>query len=75
SIDFSTMVMLSIFSAIPVSYILAQNWLASFAYKIDLTWWFFVASAVSALLIAWLTVAVQTLKAARTNPVKSIRSE
>ncbi|MEL6593071.1 MAG: FtsX-like permease family protein, partial [Bacteroidota bacterium] len=75
SIDFSKMVMLSIFIAIPVSYILAQNWLASFAYKIDLTWWFFVASAVSALLIAWLTVAVQTLKAARTNPVKSIRSE
>ncbi|MFK7920975.1 MAG: ABC transporter permease [Bacteroidia bacterium] len=75
SIDFSKMVILSILIAIPSSYLLAKHWLESFAYKIELAWWFFAASAIFALLIAWLTVAVQTLKAASANPVKSIRSK
>ncbi|MEM6343949.1 MAG: ABC transporter permease [Bacteroidota bacterium] len=75
SLDFSKMIILSIVIAVPISYWIAQRWLESFAYKIELAWWFFGASAFSALLIAWLTVAVQTLKAARTNPVQSIRNQ
>jgi putative ABC transport system permease protein len=38
-------------------------------------WWFFVGSAVAALLIAWLTVGIQTLRAAGANPIRYLRSE
>jgi len=49
-------VLTAIVIALPLSYFVARKWLDGFAYKIDLEWWFFVGSAVLALLIAWFTV-------------------
>ncbi|MBK8191705.1 MAG: hypothetical protein IPK76_00290 [Lewinellaceae bacterium] len=52
-----------------------NQWLADFAYRIDIQWWIFAAAGAVALLIAFLTVGFQSMKAALTNPVKSLRSE
>jgi len=52
-----------------------HKWLQDFAYRVDLSWWIFVFAAGLAILIALLTVSLQSIKAAVTNPVKSLRSE
>jgi putative ABC transport system permease protein len=73
--DFTKMVMVAIFVALPVSYLIGLKWLESFAYQVELEWWFFIVAGFSALLIAWMTVSLQTLKAARTNPSECLRNE
>ena len=73
--DFTKMVMVAIFVALPVSYLIGLKWLESFAYQVELEWWFFIVAGFSALLIAWMTVSLQTLKAAKTNPSECLRSE
>ncbi len=73
--EFARMVLLAIVLALPLSYLAAREWLDSFAYRTELQWCFFAAAGLVALAIACLTVSVQTLKAARLNPVKSLRSE
>ena len=73
--DFTKMVMLSIVLGIPVSYWLLDQWLQRFAFHIPLHAWYFVAAGLIALLIAWVTVASQAIKAAAVNPVKCLRTE
>ena len=75
SSDFTKMVVIAIVIALPLSYFIAQQWLASFAYRIDLAWWYFAGAGLVALLIAWFTVGLQTVKAARANPVQCLRDE
>jgi putative ABC transport system permease protein len=52
-----------------------QQWLADFAYRIDIQWWMFALAGAAATLIAFLTVGFQSVKAALANPVESLRSE
>ncbi len=59
----------------PVAYYMMNHWLESYAYRIDLSWWMFAVSGTVALFIALLTISYQTLKAARANPVESLRYE
>ncbi len=59
----------------PLSWYLMNTWLQSFAYRIDIYWTVFILSGLSALMIAVLTVVFQALKAARTNPINSLRYE
>ncbi len=73
--EFTKMVVAAIAIALPVSWYLASEWLQGFAFHIDLEWWFFGGSGLVALLIAWLTVGFQTIKAARINPTECLRSE
>ncbi len=73
--DFTKIVLVAITVALPVSYFIARKWLDEFAYRIDLEWWFFVGSGVLALLIAWFTVGLQTIRAARVNPAQCIKEE
>ncbi len=61
--------------ALPVAYLLVDRWLATFAYRINISWWMFALAGMGALLIALLTVAYQSLRAARANPVDSLRDE
>lgn len=75
STDFTYMVLIAIIIALPISYVACQNWLDDFAYSIDLKPWFFIIAGVGALLIAWLTVGVQTFKAARVNPTDCLKTE
>ncbi|NVJ45758.1 MAG: ABC transporter permease [Cytophagia bacterium] len=73
--QFSFLVGIAIIIALPVSYWAANQWLQDYAYKIDLNWWFFGLAGLLTLLIAWLTVASQTLKTARLNPASNLRNE
>ncbi|MEM7375450.1 MAG: ABC transporter permease [Bacteroidota bacterium] len=73
--DFTVMVLMAILIAMPLSFVIGHRWLESFADKIQLQSWVYVLAAAIALLIAWLTVGVQTFRAARANPVNSLRAE
>ncbi|MEM9830226.1 MAG: ABC transporter permease [Bacteroidota bacterium] len=75
SSDFTKMVLIAVAIALPVSYFAAQRWLQNFAFSIPLQWWYFVGAGLIALLIAWLTVGLQTVKAARVNPVECLKDE
>lgn len=61
--------------ALPVSYYLADRWLQSFVYRVDIKPWIFIISFAAALLITLFTVAYHTIKAATANPVHALRSE
>lgn len=61
--------------AIPASYFIGAQWLESFSSRIVISWWFFVLAAMTALFIAWLTVAVHTFRAASANPLNALRDE
>jgi len=73
--DFSKMVLVAIGLAIPLSYWLSQEWLNDFAFQVTLQPWHFLLVGLGALGIAWLTVGVQTIRAAVANPVKALKSE
>ena len=73
--DFLKLVFIAIVLASPVAYYLTNRWLQDFAYRIDISWWIFIAAGVVALLIALITVSFQAIKAAVANPVKSLRTE
>jgi putative ABC transport system permease protein len=73
--DFLKLVGIAFLIAAPVGYWLMTRWLADFAEKTPLHWWLFAGSGTLAALIALLTISFQTLRAARANPVASLRSE
>jgi len=61
--------------ASPVSWYVLHRWLQNFAYKTDLSLWLFVLAGLIAFAIAFLTVSLKSLVAARQNPAKVIREE
>lgn len=73
--DFLLLIGLALLLASPLAWWGMHNWLQHFAYKIDIAWWMFVAAGGFSILIALLTIGLQTIRAARTNPVHSLRSE
>jgi len=73
--EFVSLVLISFFIAIPVAYFIVTNWLKDFAYRIDIRWWVFVIAGLAALVIALVTVSLQTIKAATSDPVRSLRAE
>ena len=73
--EFSLLVVVANLIAWPAAYLIMRRWLQNFAYHADMSLIWFPAAGVLALLIAWLTVSIQTIKAARANPVGSLRYE
>ena len=73
--DYIILMFFAIVFAIPVAWWIMAGWLEGFANRIPLSWWIFVIPALVVIAIALLTVSIHTLKAARTNPVKSLRYE
>lgn len=73
--DFLKLVAIAMLIAIPIAWWALHKWLQAFAYKIDISWWMFAAAGFIAILIAMLTVSFQSIKAAMSNPVKSLRTE
>lgn len=73
--DFLKWVLVACLIASPVAYYFMDKWLAGFAYHIDIQWWMFAMAGILAVVIALLTVGLQSVKAALANPVKSLRSE
>jgi putative ABC transport system permease protein len=73
--DFLKLVGLAILIATPVSWLLMQKWLENYAYRVNMHWWVFGISAFAAILISFFTISYQSIKAANTNPTKSLRIE
>ena len=73
--DFTQMVLIAILIGIPVSYYFTALWLEKFAFHIELKYWFFVASGLTGLVIAWLTVSFQAIKSANASPAKCLQDE
>ncbi len=73
--DFTKVVLISLVLSLPISYFLTKSWLEGFAYHIDLQWWFFAGAGLMALVISWLTVGIQSFKAAKVDPIISLRAD
>ncbi|MFT3934368.1 MAG: ABC transporter permease [Chitinophagaceae bacterium] len=73
--EFIKLVLIGCVIAFPFSYWAMHKWLQDFAYRIDISWWMFLAAGIIALSIALLSVSAKAIKAALANPVKSLRSE
>jgi putative ABC transport system permease protein len=73
--DFMKLTLLAGLLALPVAYWAMNEWLQNYAFRIEISWWLLVFPLVVVLLLALLTVGIQTVRAAFRNPVKSLRCE
>lgn len=73
--DFVVLVLISCLIAMPLAYYYLHGWLQQYSYRVGISWWVFAAALVGAIAITLLTVSFQAIKAATTNPVKSLRTE
>ena len=75
SMDFIKLVGISILIASPLAWYAMNKWLQSFAYRVDFHWYLLAIGGGTAILIAFVTISFQSIKAALANPVTSLRSE
>lgn len=75
SIDFLKLVFLSLIIAIPIAWYFMDNWLKDFAFSINISWGVFVLTALLTIVIAYLTIGFQSLRAALMNPAKTLKTE
>ena len=75
SFDFIKLVTIAIVIATPIAWWAMTKWLQDFTYRINVSWWMFAVAACLSIFIAALTVGYQSIKAALSNPVKSLKSE
>lgn len=73
--EFMVLLLVSIIIAIPLGWWLMSQWLQDYAYRTEMSWWIFLLAGALALLTALLTVSTQAIKAALSDPVKSLRAE
>ncbi|WP_223034618.1 FtsX-like permease family protein [Hanstruepera marina] len=75
STDFVKLVMLAFVIATPIAWWFMHKWLQDFAYRIELNWWIFAITGITALAIALITLSFQAIRAAIANPVDSLKTE
>ncbi|MFB6455293.1 ABC transporter permease [Chitinophaga sp. Hz27] len=75
SAEFLKLVVIAFAIAGPVAWYIMHNWLQGFAYRVHISWWIFLVSALTAIIITLLTVGTQAIKAAIANPVKNLKAE
>lgn len=75
STSFTRLIFIAVVISVPLSLFAINRWLEGFAYHIRVGWTIFFFASIAALMLAWLTVSFETIKAAITNPAKSLRSE
>ncbi|QEC44990.1 ABC transporter permease [Pseudobacter ginsenosidimutans] len=73
--DFLLLVFIAFLISTPLAYLFMKNWLQSYQYRTELSWWLFGVALGGALIITISTVSYQAIRAALSNPVKSLRSE
>ncbi|MEO8711823.1 MAG: ABC transporter permease [Parafilimonas sp.] len=73
--DFIKLVLIAFVIAAPIAWWASYKWLQDFAYRTQISWWIFILSGLGMLLLALITLSVQTIKAAIANPVESLRTE
>jgi len=73
--DFLFLVGISLIIASPLAYYFMSNWVQKFTYRTSISWWVFLLAGLGAILITIITISFQSVKAATSNPVKSLRTE
>ena len=73
--DFLKLILLASVFALPVAYLFLNSWLENYAFKVSVGWWFFVGPVVLVFLIAVLSLSFQTYKAAKADPVTTLKYE
>ena len=73
--DFLKLVLIAFLIAVPLSWYITNLWLEDFAYRIPIKWWVFGLAGIVAIIVTVLTVSIQSIKAAISNPIKSLRTE
>ena len=73
--DFIRLVLIAFIISAPLSYYIMYNWLRDFAYRINIEWWVFAITGLLSITIALATISFQAIRAAISNPVKSLRTE
>lgn len=73
--DFVKLIIIAMLIASPVAWYFMNDWLQSYAYRIDVSWWVFALAGLFTLLISVATISFQAVKAALANPVVALRSE
>jgi putative ABC transport system permease protein len=73
--DFIKLVFIAFLITVPLGYWAMDKWLNNFAYHIHLEWWIFVVAGIITLVISFMTIGGQAFKAAKANPVDSLRDE
>ena len=69
------MVIIAELISVPITYYFMLKWLDNFAFKVDIGWWVFIVAFVIAAIVVLSTVIIQSLKASRLNPVRTLRYE
>ncbi|UAY55657.1 ABC transporter permease [Arachidicoccus terrestris] len=75
SIDFLKFVLLAALIALPIAWLSVHQWLQSYAFRIALSWWIFILVILLVMTISLMTISFQAIKAARANPIKSLKTE
>jgi putative ABC transport system permease protein len=73
--DFLRTVLIAAFIAMPVAYFVMEEWLSSYAVRIDLNVWVFVIAVIAIVFVAMITVSIQTIRSAMANPTDSLKQE
>lgn len=73
--DFLKLVIISCFIAVPIAYYVMNGWLQEYPYRVILKWWIFGLAMLGAMLVTVLTVSFQAIRAAKSDPARSLRTE
>lgn len=73
--EFIILIAIAFAIAAPIAWYYMHQWLQAYVYRINISWWLFAIGGVAATIIALVTISFQAIKAAKANPVKSLRSE
>ncbi|MBC7936615.1 MAG: ABC transporter permease [Rhizobacter sp.] len=73
--DFLKLVIIALIISIPAAWIAANKWLDNYPYRITVSWWLFASAGMMVIVIAFVTISFQAIKAAIANPVKSLRTD
>jgi ABC-type transport system, involved in lipoprotein release, permease component len=73
--EFTILIIISFFIAVPVAWFMMSNWLNNFVFRISLNLGFFAIAIICSILVAWISVGYKALLAAMANPIKSLRTE
>jgi predicted permease len=75
STKFTRLILIASLLALPLAWFAINKWLEGFAYHVNISWTIFLLAPLAAMLIAWITVGYESVKAALSDPVKSLRTE
>jgi putative ABC transport system permease protein len=73
--EFAVLIAIAFLIAAPIAWYFMHRWLQDYAFRLPITWWIFLAGGAASLTVALVTISFNAIKAARANPVKSLRTE